>query len=27
VPPRDLRNLPRPAAGQAQPALGAYEHK
>ena len=27
VPPRDLRNLPRPAAGQTQPALGAYEHK
>ena len=25
--PRDLRNLPRPAAGQTQPALGAYEHK
>ncbi len=27
VPARDLRNLPRPAAGQTQPALGAYEHK
>lgn len=25
--PRDLRNLPRPAAGQAQPALGAYERR
>jgi hypothetical protein len=24
---RDLRNLPRPAAGQTQPALGAYEHQ
>ena len=24
---RDLRNLPRPAAGQTQPALGAYERK
>ena len=27
VPPRDLRNLPRPAPGQGQPALGAYERK
>jgi hypothetical protein len=27
VPLFDLRNLPRPAAGRAQPALGAYEHK
>ena len=27
VPPRDLRNLPRPAPGQIRPALGAYEHK
>lgn len=27
VPPRDLRNLPRPTIGQTQPALGAYEHK
>lgn len=27
VSPRDLRNLPRPAAGQTQPALGAYERK
>ena len=24
---RDLRNLLRPATGQAQPALGAYEHR
>ena len=27
MPARDLRNLPRPAAGQTQPALGAYERK
>ena len=27
VPLRDLRNLPRPAAGQTQPTLGAYERK
>ncbi|MET4074537.1 hypothetical protein [Hymenobacter sp. UYCo722] len=27
VPDRDLRNLRRPAAGQTQPALGAYERK
>ena len=27
VPPRDLLNLPRPSAGNAQPSLGAYEHK
>ena len=27
VPPRDLRNLPRPVAGQPLPALGAYERK
>lgn len=30
VPPivqRDLRNLPRPAAGQSHPALGAYERR
>ena len=27
VPARDLRNLRRPASGQLQPALGAYEHR